>query len=74
MPPPELLFVHPRADQSKLRLAVLGPLPGFCGEGDMLTGLLTGVVALSSARFYWIIGFVFSKGLSKERSASGTPI
>jgi leader peptidase (prepilin peptidase) / N-methyltransferase len=49
-----------------------GPLPSWAGEGELLTGLLTGVCgALMGTFLCRTIGFVFSKGLGKDALGLG---
>ncbi len=49
-----------------------GPLPSFAGEGEWLTGLLTGVCgALMGTFLLRITGFLFSSGLGKEALGLG---
>jgi leader peptidase (prepilin peptidase)/N-methyltransferase len=49
-----------------------GPLPSWAGEGEWLTGLMTGVCgALMGTLLLRITGFLFSKGLGKEALGLG---
>jgi leader peptidase (prepilin peptidase)/N-methyltransferase len=49
-----------------------GPLPHWTGEGDPLTGFLTGAIgALVGTFLLRAVGFVFSKGLGKEALGLG---
>jgi leader peptidase (prepilin peptidase)/N-methyltransferase len=49
-----------------------GPLPSWIGEGEWLTGLLTGVCgALMGTLLLRITGFLFSAGLGKEALGLG---
>ena len=79
-PPPALppveadLFIHPavKINEGIYAWPFWGPLPRFAGEGELLTGLLTGVIgALVGTFLLRIVGFVFSKGLGKDALGLG---
>jgi leader peptidase (prepilin peptidase)/N-methyltransferase len=72
--PPEDLFIHPltKLNQGIYAWPFMGPLPTWAGEGELLQGLLTGIVgALVGTFLLRIVGFVFSKGLGKEALGLG---
>lgn len=73
-PVPADVFVHPRTVilEGIYAWPFWGPLPGWCGPGEVLTGLLTGVAgALVGTFLLRTIGFLFSKGLGKEALGLG---
>lgn len=73
-PPAGMEFVHPRTviHQGIHAWPFWGPLPSWSGEGEFLTGLLTGVIgALVGTFFLRTVGFLFSKGLGKEALGLG---
>jgi leader peptidase (prepilin peptidase)/N-methyltransferase len=73
-PAPADVFIHPgvKINEGIYAWPFWGPLPSFTGEGDLLTGLLTGVCgALVGTFLLRTIGFVFSKGLGKDALGLG---
>jgi leader peptidase (prepilin peptidase)/N-methyltransferase len=75
-PPPAApdIFLHPDTliRQGIYSWPFWGPLPKWAGEGELLTGLLTGLAgALVGTFMLRAVGFLFSTGLGKEALGLG---